>query len=134
MTPNNTEAGKSKEQQAAEMRAQVRKDYTLPPAWAEDEDYLQIYAEWYHDQQASQHSREQPWVRVETALPEIGDNVIVYTAYTDKGRAKNDMFCGYMDEYGELFYVSRDADESYGWQFSDCVTHWKPLPPAPPIK
>lgn len=33
-----------------EMRKQVRKDYTLPPAWSEDEDYLQIYADWYHAQ------------------------------------------------------------------------------------
>jgi hypothetical protein len=36
----------------AEMRKQIRKDYTLPPAWSEDEDYLQIYAEWYHNRQS----------------------------------------------------------------------------------
>lgn len=109
------ETGKSKEQEAAEMRAQVRKDYTLPPAWSETEDYLQIYAEWYHEQRDA-------WIKIEEdcEMPRGASDVLlaikVIYAYDTK------IVQGY--NFKGIWIDIRDGNEVF-------PTHWRNLP-APP--
>lgn len=69
------------------------------------------------------------WIPVSQRLPEIGDLVEVITEFMNKGNPDSDRFIGYMDEYGDL--ISSPEDENYGWEFNDCVTHWRELPKPP---
>jgi len=90
-----------------------------------------IFEKTYELASTPQPVKEDGWIAVEDGLPEIEESVIVVTAFIDRGKPMTDTLTGYMDEYGELYYLGQQ-DESYGWQFNDCVTHWMPLP-QPPI-
>jgi len=81
----------------------------------------------------SEAQQADDWVRVEDGLPEIDTPVEVITEYENWASGKkvnqSDRFIGYMDEYGDLIICP--TDDSYGWQFNDCVTKWRPLPSPP---
>ena len=81
----------------------------------------------------SEAQQADDWVRVEDGLPEIDTPVEVITKYENWASGKkvnqSDRFIGYMDEYGDLIICP--TDDSYGWQFNDCVTKWRPLPSPP---
>lgn len=72
------------------------------------------------------------WISVDTK-PEVGTPVFVRTEYVNKSSGRNvtmnDYFVAYMDEHGDTIICP--TDESYGWNFNDCVTHWQPLPSPP---
>lgn len=74
-------------------------------------------------------------VRSVTELPEIGRNVFVKTAFDWCGQPRNDYFCGYMSETGELIQITGTGEdgwpeeEDYGWMFVECVEWWTPIEP-----
>ena len=61
--------------------------------------------------------------------PEIGQACIVVTEYLSRGTPMNDTFAAYMGEDGDCMICG--SDDSYGWQFKECVVWWMPLPSLP---
>jgi hypothetical protein len=62
------------------------------------------------------------WIPIEEGLPNVGESVLVVTEYLESKVEKSDTFYGYMGEDGELYMLPEE--DSYGWQFDDCVTKW----------
>lgn len=71
------------------------------------------------------------WIKTIDQLPEIGERVLVHTEYesiTPTGNIEmHDIFVGYMKDDGELYTLPED--DSYGWDFEECVTHWCKITP-----
>lgn len=79
---------------------------------------------------------EDRWVRVDGTsgtLPEIDTLVEVVTEYESNASGKKvawqDRFMGFMDEQGDL--IISGSDDSYGWNFIDCVVMWRKPSPRP---
>jgi len=78
-----------------------------------------VKALWIEAMQPTPQDWERRWIPVEERLPDQNEPVLIYTEMLGRHVAS-------VDEEGEWF-----CDYGGEWLFPN-VTHWMPLPPAPP--
>ena len=55
-------------------------------------------------------------------MPDVGKHLLVELNYYDHGKPVTETFVGYLHKTRDLYSLS--TDESYGWEFAECVTRW----------